>query len=450
MNLNNELHQLTARADKYLAYQEDLAKVEELQELVDSSRTRQRPHQFSGVVFHDEGLETIAGGRRDITPTFSLPAREVEWDFEDGAYEIEVQVSSPATLTLRTLEGRVIVENRRVFSTARLDIRSGGVVLESTAPIEHMRIWRFEKRYNGSAVFGPFSAEGIVSAKVIGHGSWKVQVASNYVMPGAFVPNGGAMTFSREGDAIWRGRGPESTTLPIPQSGVPYSKITLLGAPPEPLLFGSSVESGRVAVLHETIEFDAPTEVDFDSSVSYWALPNRWKRMGALTTASDRPVYQTHVWGRVEGAGRVFDARSGKEVSQSGAEGQYVAQAQELSAVNITGTYAAQGEAVRLTTDPKALTVAATPAGEGRAVLPAGTYHKVEYAENPTGVYVKIEGRGQARAIELQVQCSCDSLEGHIIERTKRIDLAPFFDAQSRSTPSAAFEPAEGIMLPLG
>ena len=212
-------------------------------------------------------------------------------------------------------------------------------------------------------------------------------------------------------------------------------------------MFHPLIESGRVAVTHERVSFDRPTEVPFDNSVSYWALPERWKRLSSLQ-AGPRPAYQTHVWGSVEGADRIFDARTGKEVASGAAPGQYVAESAQLSAVSITGSYAAQGEPVRLDSDPRALTVSAAPAGEGRAVLPAGSYDKVEYAQNPMGVYVRIRGRGQARALELTVQSSDGSPTGHIIERTRRISLASFFDAQSESTPAAAFKAEDGIVLP--
>ena len=212
-------------------------------------------------------------------------------------------------------------------------------------------------------------------------------------------------------------------------------------------MFHPLIESGRVAVAHERVSFDRPTEVPFDKSVSYWALPGRWKRLSSLQTGPG-PAYQTHVWGSVEGADRIFDARTGKEVASGAAPGQYVAQSTQLSAVSITGSYAAQGEPVRLDSDPRALTVSATTAGEGRAVLPAGSYDKVTYAQNPMGVYVRIRGRGQARALELTVQSSGGSPTGHIIERTKRISLASFFDAQSESTPAAAFKAEDGIVLP--
>ena len=95
MNLNNELHQLTGRAEAYLKYQEDLTLAEKLQDRLGRSEGRRRPVSFSNVVFHGEGLETIAGGRVDITPSFTLPAREVSWDFADGSYEIEVRLSAP-------------------------------------------------------------------------------------------------------------------------------------------------------------------------------------------------------------------------------------------------------------------------------------------------------------------------------------------------------------------
>ena len=84
MNLNNELHQLTGRAEAYLKYQEDLSLAEKLQDRLGRSEGRRRPVSFSNVVFHGEGLETIAGGRVDITPSFTLPAREVSWDFADA------------------------------------------------------------------------------------------------------------------------------------------------------------------------------------------------------------------------------------------------------------------------------------------------------------------------------------------------------------------------------
>jgi hypothetical protein len=447
MNLNNELHQLTGRAEAYLKYQDDLTRAEDLQGRLEQSEGRRRPAAFKGVVFHGEGLETIAGGRVDITPSFTLPAREVSWDFAGGSYEIEVRLSSPGTLTLSSLSGAPFVENRRVTRVARLDIRRGGVVLSATSPIESIRIWRFEKRYPGSVLFGPFDVSGIISARVIGHGTWQADVASDYVMPGQFKAEDGRMVFAREGSAIWRGRGPEAEGMPVPRKGANYRQIALTGAPPEPLKFHPQVESGRVATGHERITLEAPTEVPFDSSVSYWALPGRWKRLSSLQ-AGPRPVYQTHVWGSVEGAGRIFDARTGKEVASGAAPGQYVAQSSELSSVSITGSYAAQGEPVRLRADPRALTVAARPAGEGKAVLPTGSYDKVTYAENPVGVYVRIRGRGQARSLELTVQSSEGSPTGHIIERTRRISLAPFFDAQSESIPAAAFAAEDGIVLP--
>ena len=113
-----------------------------------------------------------------------------------------------------------------------------------------------------------------------------------------------------------------------------------------------------MAISHERVSFDRPTEVPFDKSVSYWALPGRWKRLSSLQ-AGPGPAYQTHVWGSVEGADRIFDARTGKEVASGAAPGQYVAESTQLSAVSITGSYAAQGEPVRLDSDPRALTVSA-------------------------------------------------------------------------------------------
>ena len=102
---------------------------------------------------------------------------------------------------------------------ARLDIRRGGVTLSATRPIEAIRIWRFDKRYSGEAVFGPFDVEGLISARAVGHGAWSAEVASDYVLPGQFIAQDGRAQFAREGSNIWRGRGPETDDAPHAQGG---------------------------------------------------------------------------------------------------------------------------------------------------------------------------------------------------------------------------------------
>ena len=368
------------------------------------------PFHVQGMEFTPEGVETptIAGSEVEIS--FPLPADEVRWNLKPNRYRVMVRTQGPAVLDLTDPEtGDTIIRSRRSSGRAVLDIEASAVELTSTTPIQDIDIHRFDRRGTAEMIVGPFTAEGIVEAGVAGHGDWTVDVASDPMVEGE-VDVADDPVFEGPGTP-WYGQPPgdDQTPRPAPDM-VPWSVARRFpGAPDLSLRFHEELQAGVLLSEHEEVEIEQTTPT---GDHYYWRGLGDWRVMGGSDAPAfdPRPALWTYVWGRVSGADKAYDLRTGKR-AQPTSEGTYVVRTDEPGAVDIEGRHASYARPI---------------SSEDRSTMLPGTYTRAKRHDAPERVFVRIRGSGLAREIKLNEtkRYGPDGLE---IATTRRIDLADYF-----------------------
>jgi len=311
-------------------------------------------------------------------------------------------------VTVEGFDGQPLVEARKTDGIAVLDLSSGAVRVTAEQPIRSLRLERYTARSQGSVLLGPFEARGWVSAVPKGHGNWTCEVASNQIYEAVFAAGQASPELRMRSDNLWRGSG-RSEPAPTPIDGG-LAHDTLLRLDPteaQDLRFLEEVSAGVVHKAHERWEIDQTTAIS--SGHDYWRGVGSVFGLAPSDAPGFDPVYGkwAYVWGQPAGVSRAIDLANGEEVETPVATGgAYLVKVPFPEEFSVDGTYAAK----------------ATPVPESRATLPPGTHARAVRTRSPEEVFVRAEGKGLLRGIELTEQEPMGP-DGYEAARTREVKI---------------------------
>lgn len=387
------------------------------------------PHHTRGISFTEEGIATPRTASEELDVSFSLPAKQITFNFRPARYEVHLRLRGSATVDAYDLSSEEqLIKSRRTTRRAVLDLEGSAFRIESDSLIEQVEIFRFTRRQTGSMVVGPFRAEGIVSASVVGEGTWTAEVASAPRFEGSIDYGQQPPAYDGNGDA-WRGQPPESPQPSPPEESVEAAFARRAkGSPEMNLEFYQSVRASAVLENHEEMEVEETTSL---GEHLWWDGLEKWSVLAGSDAPSfdPRPGLWTHVWGSAEGADVAYSLRTGRKTSPK--DGAFLVRTESPEDVSIDGAYGRSGRPI---------------SSEDRPTLPPGTYWRAERSRAPHHVYVRIEGSGIARKIELSETRRLGP-KGMEMTDSRRIDLADFFRPGTKANHSPVAE-GRGRFLP--
>jgi len=389
-----KLSELASRVARYRA---DRRRADELEALLRSSPRRLlMSHGFARSA---EGFETQLAGSEEIPLELDLPARVVGWELPDGNYRLEITLSRAGYIDVLSGDGRTLVEGKRVLGSAVLDISSGSVRVRAGVPIESLRLTRYKRRTSGVLELGPLEADGLVTGRAIGFGSFRVLLAYDE------------------------------------QDGYSYStellRTGLIKAP----VWKESLRVGMEALSYEDRE--GPARVTEDTIV-WWGIRKAMPILEDPLLGGERWAY---LWGRItEGTVlRSLSAVTGTPDDPTQDGFHLIEVGDELPSYE--GVLAARGEPLRARDDILAHNDSVVYVEQdGVRLLPAGPLRIVRCRTHPRRFVVRVEGSGILRAIELEVRSNAhrpDLREEVEVRRYALNDFelpyAPFTAARQRS-----------------
>jgi hypothetical protein len=400
-----------------------------------------------GFHFNDEGAETAYSGVEKVTVPAELPSKEVAWELKhtqssDTAdapnirYRVQIETAGPCTVSATDARGVSLMRDKTVLSSAVFDLASGSVRLRATDYVLRLRVVRYTERAEGEIILGPFDADGLVTARAIGHGSFTCEVASDYHTEAGVSPST---------SPVWRAPAPgigDAGSEATLERGLPWSvrRLTAMGL--EAPRWSESVRAGLSALESELVVYDEPQVYD---GASYWAGVGEWAVVAPdVAPEFDAvPRYYAYVWGRIEldpetpTLVEAYDLVTGRPGSPL-VEGAWLVKTTDPSALRVVGHSTLYGEPLRAESDPLAHPLIPTRRSVGGVdYVPAGTYHRAETMESPSGVLVRVRGRGILRAIELRVEATATSPGAGSVVDVRREDLRRYWAAADDPRPVA-------------
>lgn len=388
------------------------------------------PRRTRGIAFTEEGVATPKTASQRMNVSFNLPAKEISFNFQPARYEVRLKLNGASVIDVYDISsGQSRIKSRRTTGRAVLDLSGSGFRIESKASIEQAEVYRFGRRQEGMLIAGPFRAEGIVSASVVGEGTWTAEVASAPEFEGRIDYSQRPPAYDGSG-TVWRGSPPEKPQTGPPQSHVSGAVVSRVsGGPALDLQFYQSVRASTVLENHEEVTLEETTPL---GEYLWWNGIGEWMALAGTDAPSldPRPGLWTHLWGSAENVDVAYSLRTGKKATPS--SGAFLVRTESPEKVKIDGTYGRTGRPL---------------SKEDRATLPPGTYWRAEQSQAPGRVYVRIEGSGVARKIELSEKRRLGP-KGMEVTDARRIDLADFFRPGTMADHAPVAEGA-GAFLPV-
>lgn len=421
------LNQIARDRLTYVADAHETARIE--RELLSAAPLR-LPLESKSVLFTDEGVETPFLEAEEIDLELTLPAYKIGWDLIPASYRLEISLEGAGTLTARRPDGSLLFKNRRLERRAVLDFSDGQIRLEASSPITRIRLARFTTRAEGSILLGPFRASGIVRAKIVGHGDFRVELAHDEDVPYRIERT--ALVSDDRYAGTWSVYGSEQ------KPGLSYSIARQFDpALPAPA-FQRELACGKIYQEPEATTGDYYDDVPAD----FWRGVGNWAAPGEI----DEPSFSTergfwaYLWGTASGDQllEAFDASTGTPAqlaTVASRTGFYLIKAfaateEELEVV-VNGTIAAAGEPLRLSSDPVLPAhntntyLTRTPTG---VLVPKDDLVRLPYELRPDRFLVKITGRGILRAVEFTVRHNTHRPDGVYEETIYREELSNYKD----------------------
>jgi hypothetical protein len=156
----------------------------------------------------------------------------------------------------------------------------------------------------------------------------------------------------------------------------------------------------------------------------WWDGLGEWTVLGGSDAPAfdPRPGFWTHVWGSAQGVDKAYSLRTGRPATPS--DGAFLVRTEDPESVTIDGAYGSRGRAFTAAEKPR---------------LTPGTYAHANRDDAPNRVFVRIEGSGIARKIELE-ETQRLGPEGMEVTTSRRIDLADFFRPGTMQSHNAVAE----------
>lgn len=428
--MRDRIKELNRKARRYLDYAEAARAKREIES--DARQPRRRaPITSSGILFTEEGAETKPLASEEVDVPASVPSQDLSMTLRPARYRIRLQVDGAASVDVRS-GGELVVSGRQALGHAVLEVEGGDLDIYSSSAITAIRVHRFESRAEGSLILGPFSAEGLVSASVVGDGSWGAEVASDRVYEADLdTDTSPSLTV---GSGTWEGTVPGKETPPSrqdPIDGWPWSIVRRFKSVEDPT-WVSSVRAGVTTSGHEEITENGVIDLDH-GSFRYWTGVGQW----AVFAGSEAPAFSptsgrwTYVWGSAAGIDRAYSMRTGRQTDPS-TEGVYLVRGRP-DETEIDGAHARRGK----------------PLPKTRRTLSPGPRWKAEKNRHPENVLVRIEGSGTARALELKTKKN-EGPKGMETTDTRRIDLSRLWRPEQKNVSSPQSPEGRGVFLPHG
>jgi hypothetical protein len=368
------LKQMNERARAHLRYVEQ---AETKAALEDETRqpARRSPIKSTGIQYTEEGIETHPTAATEIDVPVRLPAKEVAFSVRPSRYRLSIRVERPAAVDVYR-GGEYAIRSRRALGTSIFDVEGGELRIESSAAILDLRLHRFERRAEGYIILGPFSAEGLLEAEVVGEGDWSAHVASNRVYDATLDTAGTVPDLTLHGD-VWEGepRGrslPEHKLTPI-KGGWPWSVVRRFNGGLEAPNWSAAVKAGTAVSSPEEITERGVIDLDH-STYQYWRGVGEWTILAGANAPSFDPApgRWTYVWGKAQNVDRAYSLKTGRQTDPT-TKGTYLVKSDDPDSVEISGAYAAQG----------------SPVSTDRETLAPGPRWRTEKSEHPPQVVVK-------------------------------------------------------------
>jgi hypothetical protein len=387
------------------------------------------PHRTRGLEFMEEGIATPRTAGEEVEVSFSLPAPSISFNLRPGRYEVRLCLGGSGSVDVYDISSeKQLVKSRRTTEKVVLDLEGSAFRIEGTPRIRQVEIRQYKRRQTGVLEVGPFRAQGIVSASVVGEGDWTATVASAPAFEGSIDFSQNPPAYNGDG-TLWRGT-PPSDSQPDPPESYVSGPIAhrFSGAPALDLEYARQMRAGTVLSSYETRKLEEPADT---GPGMWWDGLGEWMVLGGSDAPAfdPRPGFWTHVWGSASGADKAYSLRTGRPATPT--NGAYLIRTEDPESVDIDGIHGHRGRPFTEEEKPR---------------LTPGTYAHAEVEQAPERVFVKLRGSGIARKIQIEERQRLGP-EGMEVTSTRRVDLADFFRPGTRGTHSPVAE-GQGQFLP--